>query len=512
MRIALGLAAAALLPASARADTLSVPSQHGTIQAAVDAAAPGDVIVVAAGEYAENVVVADAEALTIVADGAVTVAGTGSEPAILVSAHHTQLAGISVTSGGHGIVVRGAFGVSLRACVASECAGDGIRFEGEDEAAPDLDPHPEDRMRFHVGFLHRFVEDCVVTASGGDGFVVEGASLVSVDRLRVEDAGGHGVRIEGGGGSAIWSCTVSGSGGDGVRITRHGAVRVADTAVTRAHGVGIRVADCDDVLVWENFVLDPGSDAIAADGCTELDVWANTAEWTQAAAKRRRDRADAASGAGLVVRGSSAVIESNTVRRAPGGGLVVDGSPGASVHLNAVVACRGAGIAVGGEACSVRGNRVDRPRGDGLVAAGEGHVLEGNTVWFAGGDGIVVDAADSTVSGSTVVGGGGAGISVGRHASPARVVVGGNRVDRVRRAGISLRGADSARVADNEVTSSRANGIELLGASSCDLRGNLVRGSRHFDAYLDREARITAGANVWRRLPARLRRLLRAGG
>jgi hypothetical protein len=50
---ALPLALALVLPLSASAATLRVPADHPTIQAAVDAAGPGDVIDVAKGSYAE---------------------------------------------------------------------------------------------------------------------------------------------------------------------------------------------------------------------------------------------------------------------------------------------------------------------------------------------------------------------------------------------------------------------------------------------------------------------------
>jgi pectin methylesterase-like acyl-CoA thioesterase len=57
MRRALPLALALTLPLAASAATLRVPADHATIQAAVDAAVAGDVILIAKGSYAEAVAI-----------------------------------------------------------------------------------------------------------------------------------------------------------------------------------------------------------------------------------------------------------------------------------------------------------------------------------------------------------------------------------------------------------------------------------------------------------------------
>ena len=88
---ALGLAASA---AAARADTLKVPSDDfPTIQGAVDAAVEGDVILVAAGVYAETVNIVERTGITLKGKGFPTI-----QPGAAVSA----AGGSSGTSRGTG--------------------------------------------------------------------------------------------------------------------------------------------------------------------------------------------------------------------------------------------------------------------------------------------------------------------------------------------------------------------------------------------------------------------------
>ena len=71
------LIALILTSAGAQAETLSVPKDFPTIQAAVNAAGPGDVVEIASGEYAEDVVVSGKTGLTIRGKGKATLNADG---------------------------------------------------------------------------------------------------------------------------------------------------------------------------------------------------------------------------------------------------------------------------------------------------------------------------------------------------------------------------------------------------------------------------------------------------
>lgn len=98
----LTLAAAQVFTDGSERQVLRVPADFATIQQAVDAAAPGDVIVVAPGTYCEQVVIATSD-LTLRAAPAV------GNPAILSGACGTGGFGIHA----HGIHVAGVSGVEI---------------------------------------------------------------------------------------------------------------------------------------------------------------------------------------------------------------------------------------------------------------------------------------------------------------------------------------------------------------------------------------------------------------
>lgn len=114
--------------------TLSVPKDHKTIQAAVDAAKAGDIIIVGAGAYRENIVIK--KPLTIEAAGAsalppalplaapttVITAADKTKPVIsVIETHDVTITGIATTgSSDSGILVSNSSGVALNGNTSTE--------------------------------------------------------------------------------------------------------------------------------------------------------------------------------------------------------------------------------------------------------------------------------------------------------------------------------------------------------------------------------------------------------
>ena len=99
--VGLRASAAALLvlaPLSGTAITLSVPNDHPTIQAAVDAAVAGDVVKVGSGTYPESVSVVTAGVTLTGSKGAV-IDGQGVGVPLTVTASDVIVSGFTMNNG-----------------------------------------------------------------------------------------------------------------------------------------------------------------------------------------------------------------------------------------------------------------------------------------------------------------------------------------------------------------------------------------------------------------------------
>ncbi len=219
-RIALALVG---LAAAAYADTLHVPKDFETIQAAVEASADGDTILVAGGTYVESVTVTGKAGLVLRASGKVVIDTIGAAPGLtLTDCVDLDVIGLRVVDGaGDGILVSGGQLVTLERCRVEGVAGNGIRASGTTDllldrcrvrdvgdtgiaagglGADDPCPQPvlvkcrvEDENPVVSGLLvtgdQAVVDRCRVDWPGGtQGLLCADESFVTVDRCRVVGA------------------------------------------------------------------------------------------------------------------------------------------------------------------------------------------------------------------------------------------------------------------------------------------------------------------------------------
>lgn len=120
----------ALVALPVAADTIHVPGDLATIQAAVDAAQPGDVIRISAGTYNEAVVIDTKMDITLKGGKKATVDGGGvNTPFTIQNSTGVTLDGIAIDDGVTGVSITGSTTVVVQRCMISNHSADGVRAE-----------------------------------------------------------------------------------------------------------------------------------------------------------------------------------------------------------------------------------------------------------------------------------------------------------------------------------------------------------------------------------------------
>jgi hypothetical protein len=383
MRAILAAVAVLVLAASASAKaasgppkTLKVPQQHPTIQEAVDAAAPGDTIVVAKGTYSGTVVV-NTPGLRLVGRKAIldgNVAGQEMD-ILIVNEEDVTVQGFVFRNGAYQVYGVGAR-LTLRKCV----------FRGSKSTAVNL---------YHDDMT---VTQCRIEGAAGAGLFARG-DRISVTRNTVRSCMGGGMHVEGLEG-IVDRNTVRFSFAWGIWATGL-RVRVAGNRISACLGEGIHQSG-DEGTIEANLLSTVYGWGIYASG-NRMTVEGNLVSGC---------------GHGLLVEGSDLRVRSNGATGLDGAGIVVVGDS-FEITDNAV---RGAGY-VGFEVHTVsggglvKGNLAQDTGGAGFAAWGiDGVVLEDNRALACGtfgAAGFQLEADDCTLSRNEAVGTFGDGFRIG---------------------------------------------------------------------------------------------------
>ena len=202
----------------AAADTLHVPADFDTIQAAIDAAQSDDTVHVAAGEYHEPITL----------KSGITLEGDSSE---------TVTIGLPAEDG-HVLIVQNAEDVIVRS----------LTFQHNTPAAED------GKSLAFIDGGSVTIESCVFRDSGRDGLEVHGACVLTMEDSTVDGAAGNGLYVDDEDTDLEMNdCTVQNSGFAGIRLDDCLTAKIVNCVVSNNGTDGIAVySEFTDIEFTDN--------------------------------------------------------------------------------------------------------------------------------------------------------------------------------------------------------------------------------------------------------------------
>ncbi|MEE1927272.1 right-handed parallel beta-helix repeat-containing protein [Streptomyces sp. TRM 70351] len=399
---------------------------YASLAAALEAAGDGDVLTVAPGSYAENLVIERAVTLRgperagvgsvriTPPDGVpLTVRGTeavvrdlqvegrdASAPALLVEGGAPELTGLRVlTRSAAGIEVRDGARPTVRHCSVDNAGGLGFGLFGG------------------AGGLF---EDCEVVAAGQSGFAVRDGARPRLERCRVHHAVGAGLALTGEG-TAVEAvgCEFYEIRGTGVQVASRATGQLTDCRVHRTSADGITLdtdavltlTDCDVHDVPENAVdlrsrsvLTLTRTSVRRFGRNGLSVWDPGTRVDANRCEIHESTGDYP--AVWVSDGASAVLDTCRVHTVPDALFVLDRGSRADVVDSDLTQVRGTAVSVSDGAtvelddCRIR----EAATGAWFRDHGSGGTLAGCTIDETATGVIVTKGADPVVTRCTVGG------------------------------------------------------------------------------------------------------------
>ncbi|HKE17090.1 MAG TPA: right-handed parallel beta-helix repeat-containing protein [Kofleriaceae bacterium] len=343
-------------PPAARADTIKVPQDHSTIQAAIDASLDGDVIEIKGGKYEESITIANKTNVQIIGKGKVTLLPPGLGPGFSMSGctgctvEKIRLSGAA----GSGFELTGCTGGSLLDCRAEDVLGDGIRLDDCDGVT---------------------IDGCFVKFSGLAGVALATGTDTPTDNCTVSgckilDSFGDGVSVNGSG-NTITGNTITKTLGLAIQID-------ATTPGAGNHLTGNKIKKVDDEAI-----LVTGSDTEVADNSVSLG-----------------------NSEGIVVlAGTGHSVTGNKVNKVVGNGVLIGLlAPGATVSDNTISNVLDDGIDARGDDAVCEDNTIKGPAESGFEITGDAGTYTGNLVKGAKGDGFLIFSGDNVLTFNTAKG------------------------------------------------------------------------------------------------------------
>jgi len=364
-----------LLAATVSAETVTL-SPGDDVQAALDTAAPGDILVFSAGTYPGPLTVPPGKAgLSLKAKGAAVLdgrpGGAAVGPVLVIQSDGVQVTGFTIQHARAGSSAEGIKadddlnfgtidGLQVRDCRILNCDGPGLLVAGDDTLV-------DNTLVSGCGGVSitgdgTRLERTTVRATDDDAVVLAGNDCV-VSRCSVSIADGTGISVTGDR-AELLSNSVSGCTGGGL-VVEGGDFTVAKNRLSHCDG-GITVGTFTVLgLVESNRVADCRGRGLLILECSELVVRRNVFE-----------RCGLEQSPAVHLQASGCTLESNTVRDGDGNGFLVKGDDNRLLRNKALgnlgdgfVVTVGAGNLL--ESCTAQDNRGEGFQNDELTTPGD---------------------------------------------------------------------------------------------------------------------------------------------
>jgi Holliday junction resolvasome RuvABC ATP-dependent DNA helicase subunit len=218
---------------------------HGTVAAALGAAAEGQTVLLAPGTYVEDLSID--RAVTLVAElGPGSVRLVARQPVV-----------ISASAGLAGIAV-----------VGTDPTQPALRLTG---GSPQISECEIRRGRIEVGDgVVAQLRTCRIDGSAVAGVHVTGSGAVDLEDCVLSGIDGTGIVVSDTGRLALTDCRVHSVRGSGLRVRGQGVARVRDTRISRTGRSGLLVEDSASLLLRDCWVDRAGAEGLRVLGSAEL--------------------------------------------------------------------------------------------------------------------------------------------------------------------------------------------------------------------------------------------------
>lgn len=231
----------------AHGEILGVPGDFDRIEDAVDAAAPGDIVEVASGVYAESIRVRRATNLTIRgidSGGGAPIVRPGDDDAFRIEeSSDVAVSGFRIENCGRGVRVRD--------------ESTSVEVSGNEIVGCEVG------IRLREGSGHVILDNVIRDSVAGSGVRVREATGVEIDGNTMTNLGDGGIRARLADGIVIVGNVLTDNGDEGVRVRESAGATIGDAELggntaSRNAKSGIRVKEATQVAIAANVTDDNG--------------------------------------------------------------------------------------------------------------------------------------------------------------------------------------------------------------------------------------------------------------